>query len=53
MITFTYNGYIRIIVYPQTNSGAINKELLTMTIREEDWKSKVRIRMTFHCINFA
>lgn len=50
---YIYNGYIRIIIYPQTTSGATNKELLTMTITEEDWKSKVRVRMTFHCINFA
>lgn len=41
-----FNGYIK-IAYPQTISGIINKELLTLTISEKGhWQPKVKGRMT-------
>lgn len=52
--TCIFNENVRIIVHAQTTSKTINKELLIMTISGKgDWKSKVRGRITFHCINFG
>ena len=46
-----FNGYISMIAYP---TSGINTELLTITVsRKKAWKSRVRGRMDFHCINFC